>query len=153
MKVAIASDHAGFTEKERLKPLLEELGVEFEDMGTSSTNSTDYPDYALKVADAVAKGEFDQGILVCGSGIGMSIAANKVAGIRAAVAASEEAARLARRHNDANILALGARTTPHEELPKIVKAWFETGFDGGRHADRLTKIKEIEEKELLKKSR
>jgi len=140
MKIALASDHAGFSEKEKLKPLLTELGLEFEDLGTTSEASVDYPDYARKVANEVARGVADQGILVCGSGTGMAIAANKVPGVRAAVAWSEETARLARQHNDANVLALGARTTPEGDIPGIVKAWFASDFAGGRHADRVKKI-------------
>lgn len=146
MKIAIASDHAGFEEKERLKPLLNELGIEFEDLGTVSTESVDYPDYARKVAEEVAQGKVDQGLLVCGSGTGMAIAANKVPGVRAAVGWSAEIARLAREHNDANVLALGARTTPMGQLPGIVRAWFEAKFDSGRHARRVEKIREIEQK-------
>jgi ribose 5-phosphate isomerase B len=148
MKIAIASDHAGFEEKERLKPLLDELGIQFEDLGTGSTESVDYPDYARKVGEEVANGKVDQGLLVCGSGTGMAIAANKVPGVRAAVAWNEEIARLAREHNDANVLALGARTTPEEELPKIVRAWFAAHFDQGRHERRVNKIREIEQDEL-----
>ena len=148
MKIAIASDHAGFEEKERLKPLLNELGVQFEDLGTTSTASVDYPDYARKVGEEVAAGNVDQGLLVCGSGTGMAIAANKVPGVRAAVAWNEEVARLAREHNNANVLALGARTTPAEELPKIVRAWFEAHFDQGRHERRENKISAIEQDEL-----
>ena len=144
MKIALASDHAGYAEKERLKPLLRELGLEVEDLGTVSEDSVDYPDYARKVAERVAQGDAEQGVLVCGSGTGMAISANKVRGVRAAVAWSEETARLARQHNDANVLALGARTTPPEEIPGIVRAWFETNFDGGRHAARVEKIKQIE---------
>ncbi|HUQ32151.1 MAG TPA: ribose 5-phosphate isomerase B [Pyrinomonadaceae bacterium] len=144
MKIALASDHAGYTEKERLKPLLRQLGLEVEDLGTVSEDSVDYPDYARKVAEHVAQGRAEQGVLVCGSGTGMAIAANKVPGVRAAVAWSEETARLARQHNDANVLALGARTTPLEEIPKIVRTWFETNFEGGRHAGRVEKITEIE---------
>ena len=140
MKIALASDHAGFTEKEKLKPLLRDLGVDVEDLGTVSEESVDYPDYARKVAERVAGGEVDQGLLVCGSGTGMAITANKVPGVRAAVAWSEETARLARQHNDANVLAIGARTTPPEQIPSIVKAWFSANFEGGRHADRVKKI-------------
>src|SRR5919107_5819602 len=128
MKIALASDHAGYAEKERLKPLLTDLGLEVEDLGTVSEESVDYPDYARRVAERVAQGEAEQGILVCGSGTGMAISANKVAGVRAAVAWSEEVARLARQHNDANVLALGARTTPPEEIAKIIRTWFETDF-------------------------
>ncbi len=148
MKIAIASDHAGYQEKEQLKPLLNELGIQFEDLGTTSTTSVDYPDYARKVGEEVAQGKVDQGLLVCGSGTGMAIAANKVPGVRAAVAWNEEVARLAREHNDANVLSLGARVTPAEELPKIVRAWFAAKFDAGRHTRRVEKIREIEQQEL-----
>ena len=148
MKIAIASDHAGFEEKERLKPLLTELGIEFEDLGTGSEASVDYPDYARKVGDEVRSGHVEQGLLVCGSGTGMAIAANKVPGVRAAVAWNEETARLAREHNDANVLALGARTTPAGTIPGIVRAWFDAKFDAGRHERRVEKITEIEKEEL-----
>jgi len=144
MKIALASDHAGYREKERLKPLLLELGLEIEDLGTISEDSVDYPDYARRVAEMVSRGEAEQGVLVCGSGTGMAITANKVAGVRAAVAWSEEVARLARQHNDANVLALGARTTAPEEIPRIVRAWFETRFEAGRHASRVQKIEQLE---------
>ena len=140
MKIALAADHAGYEEKENIKKVLDELGVEYTDMGTNSLDSVDYPDYARKVAEAVAKGEFDEGVLVCGSGTGMAISANKVRGIRAAVAWNEETAQLARLHNDANVLAIGARTTPAGTIPDIVKAWFATDFEGGRHAKRVQKI-------------
>lgn len=144
MKIAIAADHAGYEEKENIKNVLDELGVEYTDMGTNSPDSVDYPDFARKVADAVARGEFDEGILVCGSGTGMAISANKVRGIRAAVAWNEETAQLARLHNDANVLAIGSRTTPKGTIPNIVKAWFATDFEGGRHTNRVKKITEIE---------
>ena len=147
MKVALGADHAGYEEKERLKPVLNELGIEFEDFGAVSTDSVDYPDFAAAVGRKVANGEFDQGLLVCGSGTGMAIAANKVHGVRAAVAWNEELARLAREHNDANVLALGARTTPENEFPNIVRAWFTAKFAGGRHQQRVEKIRELEEKE------
>src|SRR3954465_8757713 len=147
MKIAIASDHAGFEEKERLKPLLNELGIEFEDLGTVSTESVDYPDYARKVGEEVAAGHVEQGLLVCGSGTGMAIAANKVPGVRAAVAWNEEVARLAREHNDANVLSLAARYTTPEENDKIIRAWFGARFDGGRHQRRVDKIREIEKEE------
>lgn len=145
MRIALASDHAGYAEKERLKDVLTDLGVEFEDLGTSSEASVDYPDYARKVAEQVAQGQVEQGLLVCGSGTGMAITANKVPGVRAAVAWSEEIARLARQHNNANVLAIGARTTPPDEIPNIVRAWFATDFEGGRHADRVAKISEVEQ--------
>jgi RpiB/LacA/LacB family sugar-phosphate isomerase len=145
MKIALASDHAGYAEKERLKPLLRDLGLEVADLGTVSEESVDYPDFARKVAEQVAAGHADQGLLVCGSGTGMAITANKTHGVRAAVAWSEETARLAREHNDANVLAIGARTTPPEQIPGIVRAWFGADFAGGRHADRVKKIESSEQ--------
>src|SRR4029079_13731718 len=120
MRIALASDHAGYAEKERLKTVLTDLGVEFDDLGTASEASVDYPDYARKVAEEVAQGKVDQGLLVCGSGTGMAIAANKGPGVRAAGGWSEEIARLAREHNDANVLSLAGRFTPHDELARIV---------------------------------
>jgi ribose 5-phosphate isomerase B len=147
IKIALGADHAGYEEKERLKTTLDELGVKYEDFGTVSTDSVDYPDYARKVGEAVAHGQYDQGLLVCGSGTGMAIAANKVPGVRAAVAWNEEIARLAREHNDANVLSLAARYTTPEENEKIVRAWFGAHFDGGRHQRRVDKIKEIEKEE------
>ncbi len=148
MKIAIGADHAGFEEKEKVKATLDQLGVEYTDMGTDSTASVDYPDFARKVGEAVADGEFDRGILVCGSGTGMAIAANKVPGIRAAVAWNEEIAKLSRQHNNANVLALAARFIPDEEQEKIVKAWLATDFEGGRHTTRVEKIEEIEKEDL-----
>ena len=147
MKIAIAADHAGYEEKENVKKTLDALGVQYDDFGTVSTESVDYPDYAKKVGEAVANGNYDQGLLVCGSGTGMAIAANKVPGVRAAVAWNEEIARLAREHNDANVLSLAARYTTAEENDKIVRAWFGAHFDGGRHQRRVDKIKEIEKEE------
>lgn len=148
MKIALAADHAGYEEKENIKKTLDEIGVEYTDMGTNSPDSVDYPDYARKVGEAVARGEFDQGLLVCGSGTGMAISANKVKGIRAAVAWNEETASLARRHNNANVLAIGARTTPAGTIPAVVKAWFSADFEGGRHANRVDKISQIERDDL-----
>ena len=144
MRIALASDHAGYAEKERLKTVLTDLGVEFDDLGPASEMSVDYPDYARRVAEQVAQGQVEQGLLLCGSGAGMAITANKVPGVRAAVAWSEETARLARQHNDANVLAIGARTTPATEIPSIVRAWFSSDFEGGRHAERVAKISEVE---------
>ena len=144
MKVAIASDHAGFEVKEELKPLLDEIGIEVEDFRTVSEESVDYPDYARRVAEAVTKGYVEQGVLICGSGTGMAISANKIQGIRAALAWNEETARLAREHNDANVLTIGSRTTPKDEIPKIVRAWFDAKFAGGRHEKRIEKITELE---------
>ena len=143
-KIALAADHAGYEEKEKIKSTLDELGIEYVDMGTASTDSVDYPDYARKVGEAVSHGEYEQGLLVCGSGTGMAIAANKIKGVRAAVAWSEDIARLAREHNDANILALPARFMSEEEAVKVLKAWFAADFEGGRHAKRVEKISELE---------
>jgi ribose 5-phosphate isomerase B len=149
MKIAIGADHAGYEDKERVKKTLDGLGIQYEDFGTVSTDSVDYPDYAKKVGEAVASGEADQGLLVCGSGTGMAIAANKVPGVRAAVAWTEEIARLAREHNDANVLSLAARFTPPDEIDKIVRAWFGAHFDGGRHQRRVDKITDIEKEEAV----
>lgn len=143
-KIALASDHAGFEEKEKVKQTLDDLGIEYEDFGTTSSDSVDYPDYARKVAEGVSSGEYGQGLLVCGSGTGMAIAANKVKGVRAAVAWAPEIATLARQHNDANVLSLPARFIPEDQAAEIVKAWFAADFEGGRHERRVEKIKEIE---------
>ncbi len=148
MKIALASDHAGYEEKEKLKSTLDELSVTYEDMGTHSLDSVDYPDYARKVGEAVARGDFEQGILVCGSGIGMAISANKVCGIRAALAWNAETASLARQHNNANVLTVGARTTPAGTIPDILRAWFAADFEGGRHQNRVDKITQIEKDDL-----
>jgi ribose 5-phosphate isomerase B len=148
MKIALAADHAGFEEKEKIKSTLDEIGVEYTDMGTNSPDSVDYPDFARKVGEAVARGEFDQGLLVCGSGTGMAISANKVKGIRAAVAWNADTASLARQHNNANVLAIGSRTSPAGTIPDIVKAWFAADFEGGRHANRVDKITGIEKDDL-----
>ncbi len=148
MKIAIGADHAGFDGKELIKTVLDDIGIEYTDMGTDSPDSVDYPDYARKVAESVARGEFDQGILVCGSGTGMAISANKVKGIRAAVAWNAETADLARRHNNANVLAIGYRTSPKGTIPDIIKAWFAADFEGGRHANRVDKITGIEKDDL-----
>jgi ribose 5-phosphate isomerase B len=143
-RIALGADHAGYEEKEKIKQTLDELGVEYTDMGTVSVNSVDYPDFAKHVAEAVSSGEYEQGLLVCGSGTGMAIAANKVRGVRAAVAWSPDIARLAREHNDANVLSLPARFSTPEEMDKIVRAWFAADFEGGRHGRRVEKISEIE---------
>ncbi len=146
MKIAIGADHAGFEEKEKLKKTLDELGFEYEDVGTFSTDSVDYPDFSQKVGEKIESGEAEKGILVCGSGIGVAIAANKMRGVRAAQAWNEETARLSRQHNDANVLTIGARVIPESEIPKIVKAWLETDFEGGRHAGRVEKMMNLEGK-------
>lgn len=145
-KIALASDHAGFNGKEAIKKTLDEMGLAYEDFGTKSPESVDYPDYAETVAKAVAKGEYERGILVCGSGIGMEIAANKVPGIRAALAWNEETARVSRSHNDANIVAIGERTTPPETIDQIVRTFLTTEFDGGRHTRRIEKIAKLEQR-------
>jgi ribose 5-phosphate isomerase B len=147
-KIALAADHAGYEEKEKLKSTLDELGIQYDDLGTVSTESVDYPDYAKKVAEGVARGDYEKGVLVCGSGTGMAIAANKVPGVRAAVAWSEEIAKLAREHNDANVLSLPARFVGPGEASNIVKAFFAAHFDGGRHQRRVDKISEIEKEEM-----
>lgn len=148
-KIALAADHAGYEEKEQLKTTLDEIGVEYDDLGTDSPDAVDYPDYAVKAAQGVSNGDYEQALLVCGSGTGMAIAANKVRGVRAAVAWNEEIARLARQHNNANVLSLAARYTPLEELRKIVKSWFAADFEGGRHERRVEKINEAEKKNSL----
>ncbi len=140
MRIAIASDHAGFAYKERLRELLQAAGYEVLDFGTSSEESTDYPDFATPAAQAVARGEAERGILLCGSGVGMSIVANKLPGVRAANCCTVEMARLSRQHNDANVLTLGARLLPFEEVWQIVQVFLQTPFEGGRHARRVEKI-------------
>jgi len=152
-KILIASDHAGFDGKEDIKKTLEEMGVEYEDLGTGSLDSVDYPDYAERVAKGVAGGEAERGILVCGSGIGMEIAANKVPGVRAALAWNEETAKLARQHNDANIIAVGGRTTPRQTIDQIIRAFLTTDFEGGRHQRRIEKIKRLEEESRTRENR
>ena len=144
MRVALGADHAGFELKNSIKHVLDELGVAYDDFGTSSAESVDYPDYAQAVSQGVVDGKFDRGILVCGSGIGMSIAANKVRGIRAAVATEVESARLSRQHNDANVIALGARLTSESAAAEIVRTFLSTEFQGGRHAERVEKIHDLE---------
>ena len=145
MRVAIGTDHAGFELKQRLARELEALGHEVVDLGTSSTESVDYPDFCFPVAERVARGEVERGIVLGGSGIGESIAANKVAGIRAALVTSDDTARLTRLHNDSNVLALGGRTNvDHEACARWLKIWLETPFEGGRHVARLRKIADYE---------
>jgi len=150
--IAIGSDHAGFELKEKIKKYLEQLGHEYKDFGTHNNESVDYPDYALKVAESVMKKESDKGILICGSGIGMCMSANKVPGIRAALCYNTETARLSREHNDANILTIGARLTDERIAKEIVNVWLKTEFAGERHARRVNKIKDIERKYGVKKT-
>jgi ribose 5-phosphate isomerase B len=147
MKIAMGADHAGYQLKDKIKQHLEQQGLEVRDKGTLSGESVDYPDYARLVAQDVIERRADFGILVCGSGIGMTMAANKVNGIRAANVSSEYEARMSREHNNANVLALGARIVKEDEALRIVDKWLATQFAGGRHARRVEKISEIEKKE------
>jgi ribose 5-phosphate isomerase B len=145
--LAIASDHAGYDLKREIIGHLKEINVPFEDFGTCDcTTSVDYPDFGLKVAEAVASGTHDRGIIICGTGIGISIAANKVPGIRAAVCTDTYMARMSREHNDANVLALGARVLGVGLAVDIVDAWLNASFPGGRHKRRVDKFTEIEKK-------
>jgi ribose 5-phosphate isomerase B len=143
--IALGADHAGFPLKENLKSWLASHGHEVVDVGTHSTDAVDYPDVAALVARAVREGNVERGILVCGSGIGMAIAANKILGIRAAVAGDVETARLSRAHNDANVLALGARVTDAPTAIAVMRVWLATAFEGGRHARRVGKLTELDE--------
>lgn len=138
--IALASDHAGFQYKEKIKKLLDELKHPYKDFGTGSTESTDYPDWAHKASESVSSGQCEQGILVCGTGIGMSIVANKHKGVRAAVCESVTAARLARLHNNANVLTVGERITGWESVADIVRTFLTTSFEGGQHERRVEKI-------------
>ncbi len=147
MKIALACDHGGFHLKEVIKSFLEELSIEYVDYGTYSEESVDYPDFAYRAAKAIVGGEADRGIFICGTGIGISIAANKVKGIRAALCYNVYAAEMSRRHNDANVLCLGGRVLGSELAKRIVKAWLETPFEGGRHKRRIDKISKIENDE------
>jgi ribose 5-phosphate isomerase B len=147
VRVVIGSDHAGFDLKETIKALLDAMGISYEDVGTASAASADYPDFAAAAARAVIEGRADRGILVCGTGIGMTIAANKIPGIRAAMVWNEATARLGRAHNDANIMALGGRTTPAGEVEGMLRAFLTTKYEGGRHDARLAKIAHLERKD------
>ncbi|NLY30815.1 MAG: ribose 5-phosphate isomerase B [Firmicutes bacterium] len=144
MMLAIGSDHAAYEFKEAIKAYLDEKGIEYKDFGCFSNERTDYPMYGEKVAKAVASGECDKGILFCGTGVGMSLAANKVKGIRAVVCTDCYTAALSRRHNDANILALGARVVGLDLAKMIIDTWLTAEFEGGRHADRVAMISDIE---------
>jgi len=148
MKVAVASDHGGINLRNEIIDLLKELGIEYEDFGCNCQTSVDYPDYALPVAKKVASGEFDRGILICGTGIGMSIAANKVKGIRCALVHDVFSAKATREHNDTNMLAMGERVIGPGLAREIAKTWLITEFSGGRHEKRIAKITEYEEKNL-----
>ncbi|API91829.1 putative sugar phosphate isomerase YwlF [Virgibacillus pantothenticus] len=145
MKVIITADHAGMTIRNEIKDLLTEMQIEFEDAGCDCEGSVDYPDYALPAAERVAKGEFDRGIFICGTGIGMSIAANKVKGIRCALTHDVYSAKLTRQHNDSNVLAMGERVVGPGLAREVAKTWLETDFDGGRHKNRIGKIMTYED--------
>ena len=147
MRVAIGADHAGFELKDIIKQTLDELRVAYKDFGTESDDSVDYPDYAARVGRVVAAGEFDRGILVCGTGIGMALAANKITGIRAAPVVDLESARLAREHNNANVIAFGGRIVGTEVAKACVREFLTAQFQGGRHVPRLEKLARIEAEE------
>ena len=142
-KISIGCDHAGFEVKEMILNLLNEMGYEMIDFGTNSSESVDYPIYGIKVGESVATKQVNRGIVVCGSGIGISIAANKVTGIRAALCSTVEHAVLSRKHNNANVLAIGARLTNNQQIKEIVINWLNTSFEGGRHQERINLIEKI----------
>jgi ribose 5-phosphate isomerase B len=145
VKVAIASDHGGISIRKEMISLMKEMNIDFIDLGCECETSVDYPDYALTVAEKVAKGEVDRGILICGTGIGMSIAANKVKGVRCALVHDTFSARATREHNDSNILAMGERVIGSGLAREITKIWLTTSFEGGRHANRVKKVTDYEE--------
>ncbi|NLI69171.1 MAG: ribose 5-phosphate isomerase B [Bacilli bacterium] len=147
MRVIITGDHAGMTLRNEVKAVLEELGYEYEDTGADCTCSVDYPDYALPAAKRVASGEFDRGIFICGTGIGMSISANKVKGIRCALVQDVYSAKMSRLHNDANVLAMGERVIGPGLAREIVYTWLTTEFEGDRHKRRIDKIAKYEEEQ------
>lgn len=146
MKIAIGADHGGFNLKKDIVGLLEELGHEYKDFGTHSAESIDYPDVAIPVAEAVAAGEFDRGILICGTGIGIGIAANKVKGIRAALVHDSFSAKATRQHNDSNIMTMGERVIGPGLALDLVATWLDTDFEGGRHSNRVDKMSAYETK-------
>lgn len=144
MKIGIGSDHGGFELKEYIKEYLDKEGIQYIDYGTNSLESVDYPDYGKKVAEAVVSKEVDRAIVICGTGIGISISCNKVKGIRCALCGDTYSARMSREHNDANILALGGRVIGRDLALEIVSIWLKSEFAGGRHGRRVEKISEIE---------
>jgi ribose 5-phosphate isomerase B len=144
MKIVIGCDHAGVALKNEITPVLKELAIDWEDVGTKTEESVDYPDFGERVAELVSSGKMERGILICGTGIGMSIVANKFPGVRAALCSEAFSATMSRLHNDANVLVLPGRIIDGNTAAEIVKAWFTTPFEGGRHQKRLDKIKAIE---------
>jgi len=146
MKIAIGCDHAGVAMKNEILPLLEELNIEWEDCGTKSEDSCDYPEFGAKVSEKVSNGSVDRGVLICGTGIGMSIVANKFPGVRAALCSEDFSAKMSRLHNDANMLVLPGRIINEDTAKNIIKTWFSTDFEGDRHQRRLDKITEIEKR-------
>lgn len=146
MKIAIGCDHVGYELKDRLMNHLKEKGIEYHDFGTYTTERTNYPTYGEAVANAVTSGEFDRGLLICGTGVGISIAANKVHGIRAVVCSEPYSALLSRQHNDSNILAMGSRVVGGDLALMILDAWLSGEYEGGRHQTRVDMIAEIERK-------
>ncbi len=144
MKVAVGCDHAGVGLKNEILPILKELGIEWKDFGTTNEESVDYPDFGEKVSEEVSKGNLERGILICGTGIGMSIVANKFPGVRAALCHESSSTKMSRLHNDANLLVLPGRVIDKDTTKEIVKIWFTTPFEGERHQRRLDKIKAIE---------
>lgn len=146
MKVGIGSDHRGLQQRVWAAEAIRISGAEPVDFGTHSTESVDYPDIAVEVARAVASGSIQRGVLICGTGIGVSIAANKIAGVRAAVCHDLHTAEMSRRHNDANVLCLPGDALDQQQLETIVKLWLETAFEGGRHARRVEKLRELDSK-------
>jgi len=148
MKVVIGSDHAGYELKEQIKTVLKEKGCDVIDVGTESPASVDYPDFGIKAATLVGRGEVDRGVLVCGTGIGMSVIANKVKGVRAALISDLYTAIQSRKHLDANILVLGGRVIGMDLAAEITRAWLDTSFEGGRHQKRIEKIVQYEKDNL-----
>jgi ribose 5-phosphate isomerase B len=146
MKLAIASDHGGFDLKKEILSFLKQKNIEAADLGPENTVSVDYPDYAVKVAEAVSTGRADAGLLLCGTGVGMCIAANKFKNVRAAVVEDIFSAKMAKEHNNANILCLGGRVVDAKKAKELVAVWLDTKYEGGRHDRRLDKIREIEKK-------
>jgi len=144
MKIGIASDHGGLELKDYIVEFFDKEGIAYVDYGTNSTDSVDYPDYGRKLSEKIIEGEVDRGIAICGTGIGISIACNKVKGIRAALCGDTYSARMSREHNDANVLALGGRVTGKDLAIEIVKTWLEGEFEAGRHKRRIEKISDIE---------